>query len=75
MAWLGKKITELQNKPYEQRLRILRRTVIIAAVLLIGFWIITLQFRSAPTDQHKTSALDSIFQTLGNLKNLRYPTK
>lgn len=75
MAWLGKKIIELQNKPYEQRLRILRRTVIIAAVLLIVFWIITLQFRSTPGNQHGSSALDSIFQTFGNLKNLRYPSK
>jgi hypothetical protein len=59
MSWFSQKLHELQNKPYEEKLRILRRTVIVTAILLLGFWALSLRYR-----QIQSSGFGNVFSPL-----------
>ncbi len=69
MNWLRKKLIALQNRPYEEKLKLLRRVAITAAILLLGFWILTLQFRKPPAAS-EPNKLAPVWENLKNLKNI-----
>lgn len=69
MEWLRKKITDLQNRPFRTKMKILRRSVIVAALILILFWIATLRFRKAQTDD---GSFDKFGEILKNLKKFKF---
>lgn len=69
MFWLRKKITELQNKPYEERIRFLRRAVIGIAIFLIAFWIFSLRYRNIKPDR-TGGKFGEIFENLKKLKEI-----
>lgn len=72
MTWLQKKITALQNKPYSERLKILRRILIGIAVILLLVWLLTLRYRNLETG-NQSSGIGTIWDTFKKLKDLSPP--
>ncbi len=70
MSWWRKKLTEVQNKPYKTRLRILRFTIIATAILIILIWFLTLKFRQ-PTSSTQSSKFAPLLEGLKKLKDLK----
>ena len=69
MDWLRRKITEIQSESYATRLKILRSTVIVIAVILIVVWILTLRHRGNQADPDPSAP--GKFQPIWeNLKNI-----
>lgn len=69
MGWLRKKITDLQNRPFRTKMKILRWSVIVAALILILFWIATLRFRNLQTGE---GAFGKFGEILDNLKQFKF---
>ncbi len=69
MDWLRRKITAIQNESYATRLKILRNTVIIIAIILIVVWILTLNHRgnSGNSDPSAPGKFQPIWENLKNL--------
>lgn len=71
MEWLRKKITDLRNKPYAVRVRILKIGVIIIGLILILLWFLTLSYRETPESSKPFENFTSIFKNLQKLKDLK----
>ena len=59
-------IRKLQNKPYDQKIRILWSVIIISLLLIVVIWVLTLKFRTTP--QGDTSKFREL---INNVKKLR----
>lgn len=71
MPWLKDKLTALQNRPYESRLKILKTAVAIVVVILLIIWGVTLRYRSRPENPEQKSKFAPIIESLKNLKNAK----
>lgn len=71
MPWFSQKIRELQAKPYEQRVKILTKSVIAAAIILILLWLLALRFKTANFNNETLQKFGEIFKNLKTLKDLK----
>ena len=55
MKSLNDFIQNLQQKPYETRVKILWATVVVVGILLIGLWVLNLKSTISSTDQQSSS--------------------
>jgi len=66
MAFFKDGLRRLQDRPYEERIRVLWKMVAGAAILVIGIWILTIFFREGPAG---TSGAEKEFkQIFQNIK-------
>ena len=68
MSWLGKKISELQSKPYQTRLRILWTAAAISAVIILLLWFATLHLRNLAPANDSVSRFGKILKNFKLLK-------
>lgn len=67
--WWSRKIHELQQKPYAERLRLLWKLVILAAMVVILVWIIGLRLRKQTRpDQSQWTPLIENFNRIKAIK-------
>ncbi len=65
MTFLKDGLRQLQNKPYEERVRLLWKVVGGAALLVIAIWIMTIFFREGPAQSGGAEAeFKEIFQNI-----------
>ena len=73
MGWINNKIVALQNRPYEERVRLWKRTtVIIGLVMLVG---LLLSFKFRGSDFTDSEALQDFWNIFKNLKNINQPSQ
>lgn len=48
MKWIKQKISALQNRPYAERVKILKISVVIVFFLILLIWFLTLHLRNTP---------------------------
>ena len=71
MSWLKDKLTALQNRPYESRLKILKVAVAAVAFVLLAIWAVTVKYRSRPESSEQKSKFAPIIESLKNLKDAK----
>lgn len=71
MSWLRRKLTALQNRPYESRIKILKVTVAAVALILLVIWSVTVKYRSRPENSEQKSKFAPIIENLKNLKDAK----
>ncbi len=67
MSWFSRKISELQQKPYTIKIKILWGTVAGMAIVLLIIWLVTLRYRNLET-ANTTSKFAPILENLKKLK-------
>ena len=73
MQWLRKKISDWQSRPYEARVRLWRRSILLIGLLMLLGLIMSVKFRSArPGD---TSVVQDYWEILKNFQKLKPPTQ
>ncbi|MBI4050699.1 MAG: hypothetical protein HY396_01850 [Candidatus Doudnabacteria bacterium] len=68
MQWFKQKISDLQQKPYSSKVKILWGTVAAIAIILLVIWFITLRYRNLEAS-NELSKFAPIFENLKKLKN------
>ncbi len=68
MGHLRDLLLQLQNKPYPEKLRLLRWVVFWGVILVVIIWIVTLQLRKPSVELEGPKPFEEVFE---NLKNLR----
>ena len=69
MRWLREKITNLQNRPYEERVRLWKRTIFITGLLMVLGLLVSLKFRS--TDLSESPAMQDVWNIFKNVKEFK----
>ena len=69
MRWLREKITKLQNRPYEERVRLWKRTIFITGALMFLGLLVSLKFRSANLTE--SPAVQDVWNIFKNVKELK----
>ncbi|MDP3741528.1 MAG: hypothetical protein Q8R08_04380 [bacterium] len=69
MAWFKDKLNELRNRPYGERVRILKIIIVVIIILMIGLWILSMNFRKKTSN----SGQDIFSPVIQNIKNLKNP--
>lgn len=70
MSWLAAKIKTLQEKPYEARVKILKRVIVLSVILIVGVWLLTLRLREGRTPA-KPSPFSPLLNNIKKLKDLK----
>lgn len=64
---MGNVIKKLQAQPDEKKIRILWTAVIVAIMIILGIWFLTINFRER--ESRGTDKFDSLMKNLQELKN------
>jgi len=64
-------IRRLQDKPYEQKIRLLKLAAVVAIILIVIVWAVTLKFRTGDESQGNEK-FAPLWENIKNLRNFNF---